>query len=295
MTASTASQPTRLGRIEYVNVAPIYYPLEAGWLQHGCEMQSGTPAECNVFMRAGEVDISSVSSIEYARAPERYLLLPGLAIASFGPVGSVLLFSSVPLEELKDKSILVTAASHTSAALLQLLLTQRFGACPPLVHAEGGIRKHLSRGACPAAALAIGDEALVLAKNPCFSHTYDLGAMWREATGLPFVFGLWAARREWALANPAEAARVARLLCVSRDLGLGRLEEVIEATQHRTNRSKEHLFNYFRCLRLFLSDLEHAGLKRFFEMLHGCGMLPALPRIEFLGAGQALSQSDTPA
>ncbi|MCA1943967.1 MAG: menaquinone biosynthesis protein [Desulfovibrio sp.] len=274
--------PTRLGRIEYVNVAPIYYPLEAGWLPHHCAMRSGTPAQCNQLLRAEEVDVSSISSIEYARAPERYLLLPGLAIASFGPVGSVLLFSSVPLEALRDQAILVTAATHTSAALLQLLLTQRFGACPPLVHAEGGIRKSLDAGQCPAAALAIGDEALVLARNPCFSHTYDLGAMWREATGLPFVFGLWAARRDWALAHPQEAARVARLLCESRDLGLARLDAVIDATQHRTTRSKEYLLNYFHCLRLTLRDEEFAGLQRFFQLLHDHAMLPALPCIEFL-------------
>ncbi|AGW14355.1 menaquinone biosynthetic enzyme MqnA/MqnD family protein [Megalodesulfovibrio gigas] len=283
----TSATSTRLGRIEYVNVAPIYYPLEAGWMPHGCVMRSGTPAQCNELLRAEEVDVSSISSIEYARAPERYLLLPGLAIASFGPVGSVLLFSSVPLDELQDKPILVTAATHTSAALLQLLLAQRLGACPPLVHAEGGIRNSLAHGECPAAALAIGDEALVLARNPCFSHTYDLGAMWRESTNLPFVFGLWAARRDWALAHPQEAARVARLLCAARDLGLTRLEEVIDATQDRTTRSKEYLLTYFTCLRLVLRDEEFAGLQRFFQLLHAHGMLPALPCIEFLDTAPA--------
>lgn len=284
--AAASTPRTRLGRIAYRNVAPIYHPLEAGWLPHDCEMVAGTPAQCNQRLRDCELDISAVSSIEYARSPERYLLLPGLAIASFGPVGSVLLFSSVPVEELRDASILVTAATHTSAALLQLLLAERFGACPPLVPAAGGIRTAVANGTCPAAALAIGDEALDLAHNPCFPYALDLGAMWREATGLPFVFGVWAARKEWAQAHQEEAVRVARLLCQARDMGLARLDEIIQACIVDEHCDESSLAAYFAGLRLILGEAEHTGLERFFDLLGESGLAPKVPAMEFLDTSQ---------
>jgi chorismate dehydratase len=112
----------RLGRIGYLNVLPIYHALETGEVEGHYQVASGPPAELNRLMAAGALDVSAASSIEYARRPEEYLLVPDLAIGSCGPVRSVLLLSRGPVGGLGGETILVSSQTHTSAALLKVLL-----------------------------------------------------------------------------------------------------------------------------------------------------------------------------
>ena len=87
------SPTLRMGRINFLNVLPIYHPLEAGIIPHDFELVSGPPALLNNMMAAGELHVSSCSCIEYARHPGQYYLVRDLSIGSNGPVMSVLLLS----------------------------------------------------------------------------------------------------------------------------------------------------------------------------------------------------------
>src|SRR5512135_359953 len=109
----------RLGRISYLNVLPIYYAMESRFGVNGFQVVRGTPAELNGAMRRGEVDLGSISAMEYGRNYQDYLLLPDLSISSRGPVGSVLLFSRVPFQELTGRRVRVSAASASGAALVK--------------------------------------------------------------------------------------------------------------------------------------------------------------------------------
>jgi len=183
----------RLGRIGYLNVLPVYHPLEAGIIPHDFEIVTGPPALLNAMMERGELHLSSGSCIEYARRPGRYLLVPDMAIGSNGPVMSVLLLSRIPIEELNGKSICVSGESHTSVALLSLLMARQG------VNArfENALVSARVRGPDPPVAfLAIGDEALRLRDHPDYPQRLDLGEAWRAWTGLPFVFGLWFVSRD---------------------------------------------------------------------------------------------------
>ena len=97
--------PLRMGRIGYLNVLPIYHPLESGILPHDYDIISGPPAVLNTMMARGELHVSSNSCFEYARHPEQYYLIEDLSIGSRGPVMSVLLLSRVPVERLDGKMI----------------------------------------------------------------------------------------------------------------------------------------------------------------------------------------------
>ena len=119
---SSAAKPIVLGKIGYLNVLPIYEPLEAGRVPHRFVIRSGPPSTLNELMRRGELDLSACSSIEYARNPADYLLVPDLAIGSRGPVQSVQLLSRVPLARLDGERVLISSHTHTSAALLMLLV-----------------------------------------------------------------------------------------------------------------------------------------------------------------------------
>ena len=270
----------RLGRIGYLNVLPVYHSLETGIIAHDFEIVSGPPAVLNAMMEREELHVSSGSCIEYARRPERYLLVPDMAIGSNGPVMSVLLLSRVPIEELDGKSICVSGESHTSVALLKLLMARQG------VNArfETGLVSALIRGSEPPAAfLAIGDEALRLRDHPDYPHRLDLGEVWREWTGLPFVFGLWLVSRK-AAAQKLFTCNPAALLQAGRDWGLANMDAVLDLTRHGCPLTREELIQYYAGLVYHMREKEIEGLKLFYARLHEAGLLDAIPALEFFPA-----------
>ena len=78
----------RLGRISYVNMAPVFYRLETD-----VQEVQGVPTELNRRLLAGELDVAPISSIEYARNADRLRLLPRLCVGSEGAVDSIQLVS----------------------------------------------------------------------------------------------------------------------------------------------------------------------------------------------------------
>lgn len=163
----------RMGRISYLNVLPVYHPLEAGILPHDFELVSGPPALLNDMMSRGELHVSSCSCFEYARRPERYYLVGDLSIGSRGPVMSVLLLSRLPVEELDGHEILISGESHTSVALLRLLMRDRYKL--DVRFSTGPVTPALRSDNPPTAFLAIGDEALRLRNHPDYPYRLESG------------------------------------------------------------------------------------------------------------------------
>jgi chorismate dehydratase len=267
----------RLGRIRYLNVLPVYFALEQVFNENGFLLVRGTPAELNAGMRRGEVDLGSISALEYGRAPQDYLLLPGISISSRGAVGSVLLFSRLPFDRLEGREVRVSPASASGAALLRVLLTRLFGVTPRYR------QEPLGAGAAPgvSALLAIGDEALGLKKAGAFPYELDLGLAWQELTGLPFVFGVWAVRRAFAAAHHQDAAALHRLLLSSRDWGLTALPELSRRAAADFGMSPGEVLAYFRQLDYSLGPEHERGLSTFFQYLAEQGELAAAPRLEY--------------
>lgn len=271
----------RLGRIQYLNVLPIYFALERLWGENGFHLVSGTPAELNAQMRRGELDLGSISSIEYGRCPQDYLLLPDLSISSRGPAGSVLCFSRVPFAELDGQAVRVSSASASGAALLRVLLTELFQVQPD--YQPGPIA-----GEFPgewAGLLAIGDEALRLKAAGKWPYQLDLGAAWQELSGLPFVFGVWAVRRAFAEAHPKAAAALHRLLLRSRNWGLNALPYLSHMAGVQLDQPASQALNYFQQLDYFLGPEHEKGLMTFFQYLKNLGELNETPALEYLGGG----------
>ena len=163
----------RLGRIAYVNMAPVFYRVDAE-----VEEVLGVPTELNRMLVARELDTAPISSIEYARNADSLRLLPRLCVASEGAVDSIQLVSRVPLERVR--AVAVTPESATSVALTKVLLPEAEQA--PLEAYEAGEAE---------AKLLIGDAALRSAFEDPTPH-HDLGRLWLERTGLPMVFAVWA-------------------------------------------------------------------------------------------------------
>ena len=271
----------RVGRIAYLNVLPIYFALENIFGENGFHLVRGTPAELNALMRRGEVDLGSISALEYGRAFRDYLLLPDLSISSKGAVGSVLLFSRVPFSRLDGRTIRVSAASASGAALVKVLMAELFEVQPRY---QQGQLAGVPLADC-AAVMAIGDEALRLKAAGTMPFELDLGQAWQELTGLPFVFGVWAVRRDFAAAAPSHRS-LHRLLLRSRDWGLGSLAELSRIAAALFSMTPAQILAYFRQLNYSLDPEHEEGLATFFHYLYNLGELAEEPQLEYFGREQ---------
>lgn len=263
----------RLGRIGYINCYPVYSGIDRGAVTSPAELVTGTPAELNDLLVAGELDVSVISAIEYARHRRDLVLLPDLAISCDGAVRSVVLFSRVPVGEMDQATVLVTASSRTSVALLELLCRDAWEVRPRFVQARAEANDLDGLAGLPHdAVLVIGDSALLLAERGAYPYAADLGAAWKAWTGLPFVFAVWAARRA---ARPATVRAVHHALLQSRAWGLAHLDALADSAAEATGVPRGACRSYFAGLDYALGAGHLAGLNEFFSRLAARGLAPA--------------------
>ncbi len=266
-----------IGRIDYANCTPIFKALESVLPAGSCQFEPGVPSRLNWLLSDGAVDICPSSSIEYAQNPDRYLILPGLSISSIGAVASVLLFSSRPLEQLDGADILLTSDSATSVNLLKVLLKTRYGMNNRFY--VSGTEHH---GDIPAE-LQIGDRALRTAGSGDTRHCYDLGALWHDWTGYPFVFALWLCTRVAFRRSAAEVLDFSKNLVRAKSLALDRLEEIAVDAPEASWMGSRRLLAYWRTNLSFDLDQRHLrGLELFYEYCAGLGLIGRVPEMHFL-------------
>jgi len=263
----------KAGRIPWINCYPVTGAIDRGIVPTGAEFVTGTASELNDLLAAGELDVSVVSAVEYARNAAAYHLLPDLAISADGPVHSVALFSRRPVGELDRKTVLRTASSRTSVLLLELLCRHRWSIAPNFatVRAESADLDGLAQLPHDAV-LVIGDAALQLTARRAYPFVVDLGAEWKAWTGLPFVFAVWAARRE-APAGPVRELH--RQLLASRAWGLAHLDALAVAAAGATGVDVATCRAYLGRLDYALGGAELEGLTSFFHRLAQDQLAPA--------------------
>ena len=275
----------RIGRIPYINCYPVYGAVDRGAVALRGELVNGVPTVLNQMMATGALDVSVVSAVEYARAWERYLLLPDLAISCDGPVRSVMLFSSRPAAELSGATVLVSRSSMTSVHLLEMLFDEVWHATPVFLPGDAeaaDVRMSPADQSC-AARLVIGDAALLLGTKTIpapFEFVYDLGLEWKKWTGLPFVFAVWVAQRT---ADTRDALTVHAALIESRDWGLNHLDALATQAHQVTGVDVAACHEYLSGLDYGLSYPHLGGLTEFYRRLTLAGKV-APGRLAFLPA-----------
>jgi chorismate dehydratase len=262
----------KLGRIGYINCAPVYGAIDRGIVHAPGELVTGTPAELNDLLVAGELDVSVISAVEYARHSRDLVLLPDIAISCDGPVRSVALFSRRPVGQLDGRTVLLSASSRTSVALLELLCREVWKIEPRFAEARAEAQDLETLAVLPhEALLVIGDAALTLAARKAYAHRYDLGTEWKTWTGLPFVFAVWAARRA---ADPGAVRRAHETLLTSRAWGLAHLGELAADAARAAGVPLAACREYLGGLDYALTDKHLAGLTDFFRRLAARGLVP---------------------
>jgi len=144
----------RLGRISYVNMAPVFHRLNVE-----VEEVQGVPTELNRLLLDGQIDLAPISSIEYARHASSLVILPRVCVSSEGAVDSIQIVSRTPFPQIRK--LAVTPESATSVVLAKVLLP----------HAEQVPLEEEAE-----AKLLIGDAALKSAFEDPTPH-YDLGRL----------------------------------------------------------------------------------------------------------------------
>jgi chorismate dehydratase len=247
----------RLGRIAYVNMAPVFFRLDAD-----VEQVAGVPTDLNRALLDGEVDVAPISSIEYARHADKLRLLPRLCVSSEGAVDSIQLVTKCPLARVA--TVAVTPESATSVVLTKVLLP----------HAE-----HVAFDAEADAKLLIGDAALRSAFEDPTPH-HDLGKLWLERTGLPMVFAVWAAREPLADGLLELEDRLVESLRAAR----AEPERLAHESSERYGYPAGFLARYFEKLRYRFGPRERAGFHTFLELARDAGELDEVPELRFVTA-----------
>ncbi len=179
----------RLGSVNYLNCRPLVHEL-GGDADPVFSLRFDPPAECASLLATGAIDLGLIPTIAYADRPSD-LVVPGVSIASEGPVASVALFTRKPLSWIH--TIALDTSSRTSVALTRILCARRFGITPAFVRHAPDLESML---AGHDAALLIGDPALFADHRALGAEKIDLGQAWTEMTGLPFVWAFWAGRAD---------------------------------------------------------------------------------------------------
>ena len=216
------------------------------------------------MLSMGEIDISPVSSVAYALHQDDWLLLPDLSISCLGKVMSVLLAGKLPFEELNNRKVILTDDSASAAKLIELLFIIK-NIRPVFKNAT--IHRPSDIYADAEAALVIGDTALNRDWRIMYEYVRDLGEMWHTLTGLPFVFSVWAVRKNFAEDRPDAVTAVIDLLLRSKEEGLKNIEKIIIDTSNKLGLHMDICKKYFNGLSYSLDSSQIKGLNTFFDYL----------------------------
>ncbi len=269
----------KIGMVNYIDVAPISETWKERVNTPGWQVVEDVPAGINRRLLRGEIDVGFVSSVTCGLNPETLLLLPGLSFSASGPVGSVFLFSHVPFEQLDGERVLLTSQAATSAALVKLLLQEFFKVTPEYVVGEAADIGEDDDEDGVRAALAIGNDALRILETSDWLYQFDLADIWKRQTELPFVFGVFAARREFAAEHPQLLSEVHRELLRCQETGRKQLDRICERVASSIPMSRARCEEYLKTVKYKLTAHKREGLEHFFSLLVDHKMLPetALP------------------
>jgi len=280
----------RLGAVGYLNARPHVFGLDRA---PRFTLRFDVPSKCAELLHGGEVDAGLIPSIEYLRGS--YAVVPDIAIASRGPVSSVMLYTTRPMAEVR--SIALDTSSRTSVALARVLCARVFHIQPRFEPQGPDLESMLAHHD---AALIIGDQALFADTSQLAVHsrqltarhdpststlapsndrqlsaggrlstvncqrppieTIDLGEVWTAMTGLPFVYAFWAGRADALTPDDVLALQQAR------DAGVARIDEICDQYFPGAPERQEVGARYLRDrIKYHLGPDERAGLELFYR------------------------------
>ena len=251
----------RVGLMPYLNSEVFYYDFESA----GMELCPMVPNAMGQAAGRGALDAGPIPLVDCFRLEDRFEYLGGLCIATVERARSILLYCRRPIGELNGASIAVTGETSTSAQLLRVLLTHRFEVRP---------REYVTLEQPHDAYLLIGDNALRrMGGDPSYPFLYDLGQVWHDWTGLPFVFARWITRKTL----PAETQRRLRYQVeTSIQAGMANVEAIADKRHADLDMSRQEVMEYVRSFHYVAGEEEMEAIGRFRHLLEALPQASAI-------------------
>ncbi|ADU30131.1 protein of unknown function DUF178 [Evansella cellulosilytica DSM 2522] len=262
-----------IGEISYTNILPFFYYVDRFFLgQNGCTFIPKVPSELNDGMEKGVIDVGGISSFSYGENYEEYMLLPNFSVSSPREVGSIFLFSKLPITELHNKTIALTSSSATSVNLLKIILQKFYSLEVSYVTMEPDYDSMLKEyDAC----LLIGDDAITASWNKREDiHKYDLGTIWEHFTGYPMTYAVFAVRKSACEKHPILLDYLYKQFLYSKTTSIhNHFEEIIYSIQKQLGGKKSFWKNYYHGLNYDLTERHVAGLYHYFNLAYEMNLL----------------------
>lgn len=274
----------RVGHIQFLNCLPIYWGLVRSGALLDLELVKDTPEKLSEQLVDGRLDIGPISLVEFLKNSGDLVLLPDVTIGSDGPVMSCNLVSQVPYDELGGREVALGSTSRTTVQLAQLVLREVHGVEPSYFTCPPDLSQMMQEAA---AGVLIGDPALraSLYDGPRLGlRVLDLGQAWKEWTGLPMVFAVWAVRREFLAERPEVTREVHQAFLRSRDLAMAEVDKVAVQAARWEAFDATVLERYFTTLDFSFGERQLGGVREFARRVAPQLGTPAQPPIELLAA-----------
>ncbi len=269
------SPKIRVGSVNYLNCRPLVHHL-ADDSDSPFTVRFDPPAVCASLLDDGAIDLGMIPAIAYADRPTD-CVVPGVSIASEGPVASVALFTRKPVAEIR--TVALDTSSRSSVALTRILCARKFEIAPTFARHAPDLASML---AAHDAALLIGDAALFVDHRALGAEKIDLGQAWTEWTGLPFVWAFWAGRAE--AVSPAAVRRLQE----TKEAGVRSSDAIADAYVAAMPQYREVARQYLRENIMFdLSDRMLDGLRAYYREARAIGVIASVIEPRFFAAAPA--------
>ncbi|WJV51297.1 menaquinone biosynthetic enzyme MqnA/MqnD family protein [Streptomyces flavofungini] len=268
--------------MQFLNCMPLYWGLARTGTLLDFELTKDTPEKLSEQLVRGDLDVAPVTLVEFLKNADDLVAFPDLAVGCDGPVMSCVIVSQVPLDRLDGARVALGSTSRTSVRLAQLLLAEKVGVRPDYYSCPPDLGLMMQEAD---AAVLIGDAALRanLIDGPRLGlEVHDLGRMWKDWTGLPFVFAVWAARRDYLAREPEVVREVHQAFLSSRDLSLDEVAKVSEQAARWEAFDAGVLERYFTTLDFRFGAPQLAGVAEFARRVGPSTGFPADVKVELL-------------
>jgi len=275
----------RLGQIDYINCLPVYYAIENGLVPIEVRMVKGPPTKLNEMFISGKLDITPISSIEFARHNDIAMILPNLSIGAEGNVESILLFSKVPVTELDGLKVCLPSSSATSVALLKILFEHYYQIQVDFSVRKPNLQEMLKKNE---AALLIGDDALIARAGDLVwgrksLYVTDLGRAWQEFTDQKMIYALWVIHKNFVEENPSDVEIISKAFIEAKDCGFAHVPALVEKANAKTGLSQQTLEDYFNTVQYDFGEAEQKALLTFYDYAYKSGLIKERVKLNIWG------------
>ncbi len=260
----------KLGDVPFLNSKPLFYALERDLIPHKFIIEKHPPNILSRLLYEKKINLGLIPVVELIKKGG-YKIITDISISSFGKVDSVILISKKEID-LVNK-VALDKRSQSSSNLLRVIFNCFYGLSPEYVvkDYENNFLDEVDAG------MIIGDAGLkYLYSNNDEYIVYDLGEIWTNQTGLPFVYAVLAVNREVDLEDSIN------VLLESKKIGKQYIDEICENEHKKIGISFELCKNYIsNRIKYDLGEQEVRGIKEFSNYLKDIGIKTEFDKLDF--------------